>query len=496
LTLLKFLNPIFKRININASKEHLATMEAMVNTLETLDSDTAAMKLELMILTATGKWLDTWGDWFGCVRLHDEVDELYSKRIIATTVSPKNTMGAIIGAVNEVIGYDGTYTKVVEPHTIIARHNVSEFSGEHKYQSGTYYRSGVVDIQVPRYAITDSLRDAIEKVRAAGVRFYFTNYLELVSRDDEIVILISENAPEIEYTSSVQLVVNDADILTRSGSYSFGIRSGKQTIFFGEIKETYISTDAYIYKADYTESLVTSDVERANYIFSVYNMNNISESNIGKVTAEEFKPINADNITEVYLDATLSLTSVVTANSLLVINDILDKTIEEVADNTEFMQLGVESNTVTAVAGIPIAIRYIRDWTNGNTGSVGATNSHWAEIMAIDKNGVNVALGKTATFSPADGTWNPGYVTDGIINVESNYSQTNSTIIQPLFAKIDLGSLYELDRINVRHYYHDARTYHGTKTEVSSDGVTWYTVFDSKTSGEYTETSSGKTHLL
>ncbi|MBU1746654.1 MAG: hypothetical protein KKA73_03115, partial [Chloroflexi bacterium] len=31
-------------------------------------------------------------------------------------------------------------------------------------------------------------------------------------------------------------------------------------------------------------------------------------------------------------------------------------------------------------------------------------------------------------------------------------------------------------------------------TQVSADGSTWYTVFDSAVSGEYAETAAGKTH--
>ncbi len=43
------------------------------------------------------------------------------------------------------------------------------------------------------------------------------------------------------------------------------------------------------------------------------------------------------------------------------------------------------------------------------------------------------------------------------------------------------------------HYAGDGRTYHNTKTQVSDDGATWYTVFDSAVSGEYVETAAGKT---
>jgi hypothetical protein len=50
--------------------------------------------------------------------------------------------------------------------------------------------------------------------------------------------------------------------------------------------------------------------------------------------------------------------------------------------------------------------------------------------------------------------------------------------------------------VKVWHYANDGRTYHNTKTQVSADGVTWVTVFDSAVSGEYAETSAGKTHTF
>lgn len=62
---------------------------------------------------------------------------------------------------------------------------------------------------------------------------------------------------------------------------------------------------------------------------------------------------------------------------------------------------------------------------------------------------------------------------------------------------IDLGSVYDIASIQVQHYT-DARIYNDTKTEVSRDGATWFTVFDSANEGLYEEVpgSQGKTHSL
>ncbi len=64
------------------------------------------------------------------------------------------------------------------------------------------------------------------------------------------------------------------------------------------------------------------------------------------------------------------------------------------------------------------------------------------------------------------------------------------------YVQLDLGAAYSVDKLKVFHYAADGRTYHQTKTQVSTDGVSWTTIFDSAVSGEYAETSAGKTHTF
>lgn len=137
---------------------------------------------------------------------------------------------------------------------------------------------------------------------------------------------------------------------------------------------------------------------------------------------------------------------------------------------------------------LPNRIRYIRDWLNGSTSN---TSNHWVEIQAIDLNGVNVALGKSATTN-GTGTSTLNLLTDGS-TATSPYNGHNTGLN---WVAIDLDGYFELKEIKVWHYYGDGRTYHNTKTEVSDDGVHWYTIFDSAIEGEYKETSTGKTHSL
>jgi len=135
--------------------------------------------------------------------------------------------------------------------------------------------------------------------------------------------------------------------------------------------------------------------------------------------------------------------------------------------------------------------RYIRDWIKGSTLS---TNNVWREINVIRKDGTNVAQGKTPS---SNGTFNASYpaakATDNNINT---YAQINGTTpATSNYIRIDLGQVYnDIDYIQIWHDYADGRTFYGTKTEISVDGATWTTIYDSATMGTYEETIGGKTH--
>ena len=140
------------------------------------------------------------------------------------------------------------------------------------------------------------------------------------------------------------------------------------------------------------------------------------------------------------------------------------------------LDVGDQSSTFGTIREVGLPVRYIRDWINGSTSNTG---NHWVEIEAYSGN-FNVALGKSAT-SPI--------LTDGAVASSPYYSQGSGL----KSVQVDLGEVYIVEVINVRHYYADGRTYHNTKTEVSADGVNWVTVFDSAIEGEDPETSAGNT---
>jgi len=110
----------------------------------------------------------------------------------------------------------------------------------------------------------------------------------------------------------------------------------------------------------------------------------------------------------------------------------------------------------------------------------------------------NLAAGVPAT-SDTTLFW-PAVVTNGDTWANSgngNYGEFAYTgSIGLRYVQLDLGGAYTVDQIKVWHYAADGRIYNNTKTQVSADGVTWYTVFDSAVSGTYPETAAGKTHTF
>ncbi|MDA9129244.1 S8 family serine peptidase [Candidatus Gracilibacteria bacterium] len=130
-------------------------------------------------------------------------------------------------------------------------------------------------------------------------------------------------------------------------------------------------------------------------------------------------------------------------------------------------------------------IRYIRDWANGSNKN---NNSHWVEIQAFDEKGTNIARGKTVTPKNRDYAHRPmSRVTDGNLTY-GNYAEGGGGLN---YVTVDLGSQYDIQKINIKKYFKDNRTYKETKTEVSSDGKNWTTLYDSAVSGTYAEPSDG-----
>ena len=143
----------------------------------------------------------------------------------------------------------------------------------------------------------------------------------------------------------------------------------------------------------------------------------------------------------------------------------------------------------------PTAIRYIRDWLNGNSANSG---NHFIKCKVMVKN-VNIADSLTATALDQNGIQitQPDniqlYTKGDLENDGTSYVQTASG---KKCLQIDLGSVrQDIDTIQVWHYYSDKRIYNH-KLEVSKNGTDWIALYDSNIQGGYNESASGKIYYI
>ena len=121
--------------------------------------------------------------------------------------------------------------------------------------------------------------------------------------------------------------------------------------------------------------------------------------------------------------------------------------------------------------------RYIRCTVNGSHTN---TSSIFNEIKVYDINGTEYAKGKTVTGSqatPQVGAYSN--FTDGNINTYVIVGDNTQWV------RVDLGSTVSIYHIILWHF--ENRIFKDNKIEYSTDGITWTTIFDSATSGEYLE---------
>lgn len=252
--MLDLIKSVFKRTNMS-NEEHAAVIGAIENQLNILKEDVGLQKTELVPLTSTGQWMDVWGSWVGQPRLAGESDDHYRSRVIAILSSPNNTIPSIVFAVKKFIGSPTANVQVLEPWRKVATYSgTGEFSGDYVYESGDYYRSGVIDIYIPSLAASPtlykdpvnafaSLRDTISKIKPAGVKVYYTFYNELGFPTDPVVAIVADTQP---YTDVERTVEPRIEVNTNTSNFSDyqqlssspGVLSGNQLLFYENVRET------------------------------------------------------------------------------------------------------------------------------------------------------------------------------------------------------------------------------------------------------------------
>ena len=149
----------------------------------------------------------------------------------------------------------------------------------------------------------------------------------------------------------------------------------------------------------------------------------------------------------------------------------------------------IHPNDVRTQYTVPLTgIRFIRDHLNGGN-SVNSGN-HWIQIGAYTTfMGSNAAHGRPVTTSHTATHTAASRITNGDAGTNSNWVEVGSP--GAAWVQVDLGSVQRIENIITWHWFNqltqgiDYRYYHNNRTEVSADGVNWFTVFDSSQSGTF-----------
>lgn len=168
--------------------------------------------------------------------------------------------------------------------------------------------------------------------------------------------------------------------------------------------------------------------------------------------------------------------------------DNVESNINQRADSIEMSISSKQDTTGTA-------IRYIRDWLNGSNVD---DENRWIECKVMS-NDVDIAEGlipvcndlKHSNITIAETELSK--YTDSL-TLSSNYISSTGNH----YLLLDLGEIYyDIDYIQVWHGYSEDKEYrYNHKLQISNDGITWFTLYDSSVSGGYSESSEGRIHYI
>lgn len=169
---MKHIHPLLRRERRQGLSDdsNYAVLNALDNVLNEAEKDTIKSKIQSSLETATGEYLDHWGDWFGIYRAEGEDDEHYREHIIRHTLLPRGTIQSIIDAIKWFLDDNDANIEIYEPWKNIFYTNKSLLNGE-DHLMGYYYRFAIIDITIDR-PFPPEIRDIIWAFKPAGVLFY------------------------------------------------------------------------------------------------------------------------------------------------------------------------------------------------------------------------------------------------------------------------------------------------------------------------------------
>ena len=149
---------------------NFSVLNALNYELTQAEQETIASKIQSSLESATGEYLDTWGDWFGVYRKDGWDDDYYRGRIIRYLLLKRSTIPAIIDALIDFLEDNDAHIEIYEPWKNIFYTNKSKLNGE-DHLMGYYYRFAIIDISIDR-SFPPEIIEVIRAFKPAGVLFY------------------------------------------------------------------------------------------------------------------------------------------------------------------------------------------------------------------------------------------------------------------------------------------------------------------------------------
>lgn len=181
LSFLKYLGGIYNTNLFKSNRVHYAIINALYGSFIMAQGDLNLMRLEMCLKTATGKWLDTWGEYFDIHRRLGEEDRVYSQRIIDTIINPKSTIPAIQDGLKNYLNYlhNTNYERkdiiIREPWKEVGKYSHrGTLSHTARLYSHDYYTHAIIDIAIPEN-LTSDIKEFAKSIKAAGVQIVWTN---------------------------------------------------------------------------------------------------------------------------------------------------------------------------------------------------------------------------------------------------------------------------------------------------------------------------------
>lgn len=165
---MKYLHPLWKTRLTKDSNPHSVVLASLDDMLQSVATDAIESKKDARLETATGQWLDEFGDKFGVFRKDNEDDNSYRQRIINYILIERGTVLSIEDAIKKYLNDPTTKVEIYEPYKNVFILNKSKLNGE-DHLLGKYYTTAVIDARFTENVPLDVLSE-IEKFKPAGVK--------------------------------------------------------------------------------------------------------------------------------------------------------------------------------------------------------------------------------------------------------------------------------------------------------------------------------------